>query len=135
KLTEIYDAEKRPGESFAAVVERIGKARLKTELAELSELPTYEEDPSLYIDNRHTWQYHKSVGVGECAGEVVDQAEFMLEDADRLNFEATLALDAGNAREAAEKAYQAEAKAADALLSTRGFWLSDNYDRAAEFKK
>ena len=36
---------------------------------------------------------------------MVDQAEFMLEDADRLNFEATLALEQGNSHEAARKAY------------------------------
>ena len=135
KLTELYDSEKQPGESFSAVVERVGKARLKDELAELAELPTFEENEDLYIDNRQTWYYHKSVGVGECAGEVVDQAEFLLEDADRLNFEATLALDAGKAQEAAEKSYQAQTKAADALLFTKGLWLSDKYDRPAEFKK
>ena len=77
----------------------------------------------------------KSVGVGECAGAVVDQAEFMLEDADRLNFEATLALDEGRHGEAARKTFQAGKKAADGILSTQGLLLSDNYDTVAEFRK
>ena len=91
-------------------------ALLEDEIADLAELPTKEENHDFYRDNRQTWVYHKSVGVGECAGEVVDQAEFMLNDADRLQFEATIALDEGRTQEAAQKALQAQMKAADALL-------------------
>ena len=108
KLTEFYDREKKEGETLADVVERVGKARVKEELREFSLLPTYEEAPRFYQDIRQPWIYEKSVGVGECAGAVVDQAEFMLEDADRLNFEATLALDEGQHGEAARKTFAAE---------------------------
>jgi hypothetical protein len=73
--------------------------------------------------------------VGECAGEVVDQAEFMLEEADRLVFEATLALDDGRYGDAARDALRATERAADALLSTRGLLLSDNYDRVDRFRQ
>ncbi len=135
KLTEFYDAEKQNGEGFAEVVERIGRARLKEELSELAELPTFDDNPDFYTDNRQTWEYKKSVGVGECAGEVVDQAEFLLNDADRLNFEATIALEKGAAGEASAKSLEAQHKAADALLFTKGLWLSDKYDRTGEFKK
>jgi sulfite reductase (ferredoxin) len=135
KLATLYDAEKRPEESFSDVVERIGRARLKDELADIAELPSADQAPDLFIDNRQTWAYKKSVGVGECAGEVVDQAEFLLEDADRLNFEATLALEKGDAAEASTKSLEAQNKAADALLSAKGLWLSDNYDRIGEFRK
>jgi sulfite reductase (ferredoxin) len=135
KLADLYSAEKRGKESLEQVVERLGKVRLKSELEPFAALPTFEEAPEYYFDNRQPWEYQKSVGVGECAGEVVDQAEFMLEDADRLNFEATLALEAGRFEEAAEKALQATMKAADGLLSTRGLLLSDNYDTVKEFQK
>ena len=135
KLTEFYDREKKEGETLADVVERVGKARVKEELREFSLLPTYEEAPRFYQDIRQPWIYEKSVGVGECAGAVVDQAEFMLEDADRLNFEATLALDEGQHGEAARKTFAASKKAADGILSTRGLLLSDNYDTVAEFRK
>ena len=135
KLTEFYDREKKEGETLADVVKRVGKARVKEELREFSLLPTYEEAPRFYQDIRQPWIYEKSVGVGECAGAVVDQAEFMLEDADRLNFEATLALDEGQHGEAARKTFEASKKAADGILSTQGLLLSDNYDTVAEFRK
>jgi sulfite reductase (ferredoxin) len=135
RLVEFYDREKQDNETFSEVMERVGKARLKEEIEDLAELPTMEENDDFYRDNRQTWVYHKSVGVGECAGEVVDQAEFMLNDADRLQFEATLALDAGRADEAAQKAFQAQMKAADALLFTKGLLISDKYDTVAEFRK
>jgi len=135
RITELYDREKQEGEVLADVVERIGRARLKEELSDLAELQTADVAPDLFIDNRQTWAYQKSVGVGECAGEVVDQAEFLLEDADRLNFEATLALEKGDAPQASEKSLEAQNKAADALLFTKGLWLSDKYDRVSEFKK
>ncbi|MDA0204849.1 MAG: nitrite/sulfite reductase [Acidobacteria bacterium] len=135
RLVELYDREKQDNETFADVVERVGKVRLKEEIADLAELPTMEENDDFYRDNRQTWVYHKSVGVGECAGEVVDQAEFMLNDADRLQFEATIALDEGRTQEAAQKAFQAQMKAADALLFTKGLLISDKYDTVAEFRK
>jgi sulfite reductase (ferredoxin) len=133
KLTRLYASEKADGETFQDFVARLGKARLKEELSDF-ELPAWEDAPELYTDNRQNWAYHKETGVGECAGEVVDQAEFMLEDADRLVFEATLALDEGRFGEAARGALEATERAADALLSTRGLLLSDRYDRLAEFR-
>jgi len=135
KLTEVYDQEKQGSETFGEFVERVGRAHMKEALAELAELPTFDENPDFYIDNRQSWEYKKSVGVGECAGEVVDQAEFLLSDADRLNFEATIALEAGRADEASQKSLEAQNKAADALLFTKGLWLSEKYDRVGEFKK
>ena len=135
KLAEFYSREKQGNETLSQVVQRLGKARLRQELAELMLLPALEEAPEFYKDTRQPWQYQRSIGVGECAGEVVDQAEFMLEDADRIHFEATIDLDEGRFAEAAGKAFQANKKAADALLFTKGLWLSDKYDTVAEFKK
>ncbi len=134
RLSDFYSAEKDGDETLADVVNRVGKARLKTELGELVQLPTHEENPEFYRDSRQPWDYTKNIGVGECAGEVVDQAEFMLEDADRLNFEASLALDEGQHKEAAELSYQAVTKAADGILFTRGLLLSDKYDTVKEFR-
>jgi len=117
------------------VVARLGKVRVKQELAEFMELPTFEESPGFYRDIRQPWQYQRSIGVGECAGEVVDQAEFMLEDADRIHFESTLDLERDRYGDASAKAFEACKKAADALLFTKGLWLSDRYDTVAEFRK
>lgn len=135
KLSTFYTEQKQGDESFNDVVRRVGKARIKEEIAEYEELPVFDAAPEMYKDNRQPWEYKKEVGQGECAGEVVDQAEFMLEDADRLQFEATLLLDEGRYKEAAAKTLEATMKAADGLLSTRGLLLSDHYDTVAEFRR
>ena len=135
KLTGFYSQEKQGEETFAQFTHRVGKARLKEALEEFDRLPDYTENPEYYRDNRQPWDYFMSTGVGECAGEVVSHVEFLLEDADRLSFAASLHLEAGKLEEAAAIAFQAMKSAADGLLSTRGLLLSDNYDTVAEFRK
>lgn len=135
KLTNLYTQQKLEGESFADFTTRLGRVRVKQELQEFTVRTSFEETPELYEDNRQPWEYKKSLGVGECAGAVIDQAEFMLEDADRLNFEAALALDEGRWEEAATKSLDASMKASDGLLFTRGLLLSDKYDTVEEFRK
>ena len=135
RVTEFYNREKRGDETLSDVVARLGKTRVKQELAEFMELPTFEESPDYYRDIRQPWQYKRSIGVGECAGEVVDQAEFLLEDADRIHFESTLDLERDRFGDASAKAFEACKKAADALLFTKGLWLSDRYDTVEEFRK
>ena len=135
KVSDFYSREKRGDETLSDLVERVGKPRVKAELVDLMVLPTYEESPSHYQDTRQPWQYKRSIGIGECAGEVVDQAEFLLEDADRIHFESTLDLDQGRFAAASSKAFEACKKAADALLFTKGLWLSDRYDTVDEFRR
>ncbi len=131
KLLKIYDTEKNAGEDFNACMGRLGKARIHQELAEFGEIGS---DEAFYHDNRQPWDYVKHVEAGECAGEVVTQAEFLLDAGERLVFEATLALEAGKASEAAQLSYKAMTSAADGLLSTQGLLLSDKYDTVAEFR-
>jgi sulfite reductase (ferredoxin) len=131
KLVEIYDAEKSPGEGFNACMARLGKARIHAELEPFAEIG---DDDAYYHDNRQPWEYVKHVEAGECAGEMVTQAEFMLEDAERLVFEATLHLEAGRIPEAANISLKAMKSAADALCSTQGLLLSNNYDTLGEFR-
>lgn len=135
KVSAFYSREKRGEETLSDVVARLGKTRVKQELAEFMVLPTFDEAPGYYRDIRQPWQYQRSIGVGECAGEVVDQAEFLLEDADRIHFESTLDLERDRFGEASAKAFEACKKAADALLFTKGLWLSDRYDTVAEFRR
>jgi len=132
KLTQLYDGEKQNGEGFNACMERLGKARVREELAEYSEIL---DDDLYYHDNRQPWEYVKHVEAGECAGEVVTQAEFLLDDAERFVFEASLHLEAGRDQEAAQTAVRAMKSAADGLLSAQGLLLSDNYDTPQAFRK
>ena len=136
RLTALYDAEKHNGrgsdETFNQTMARLGKAHVAEKLADLAELG---DDEAFYYDNRQPWEYIKEVGAGECAGEVVEQAEFMLEDAERLIFDASLHLEGERVQDAATVALKAMKGAADGLLSTNGLLVSDNYDTPAEFRK
>jgi len=134
KLTELYAKEKVGEETFAQFSQRVGKGRLKEALEEFDRLPEYSENPDYYRDNRQSWDYFMSTGVGECAGEVVSQVEFLLADADRMSFAASLHLEAGKLAEAASIAFLAMKSAADGLLSAHGLLLSDRYDTVAEFR-
>ena len=133
-LTEYYSREKNDGEAFHELVERVGKKALKAELESFAVIPDFEDDPETYKDNRQTWDYHMSTGVGECAGAVVDQAEFMLDGADRLHFESNLRLEEGKLEESASLAFEAMTKAADGILSVKGLLLSDEYNSVDEFR-
>jgi sulfite reductase (ferredoxin) len=135
KLTDLYTAERKGAESFAEFTSRVGKSRIKEVLDPFDKLPDYSDKPEYYRDSRQPWDYFMSTGVGECAGEVVTQAEFFLEDADRMLFGAALHLEKGQLEEAASMAFQAMKEAADGLLSTKGLLRSDNYDTVAEFRK
>ena len=132
KLVALYDAEKESEESFKGCMDRLGKKRLKEELAEFSEIG---DDEAFYVDNRQAWQYVKDVSEGECAGEVVTQSEFLLEDAERHVEEALLTLEAGEQKKAAEASMKAMNSAADGLLTAVGMFLTDKYDRVEEFRK
>jgi sulfite reductase (ferredoxin) len=135
KLSDLYIKDRKEGEGFTEFTNRLGKARIKEQLAEFERLPDYNTSPEYYRDNRQPWDYLMSTGVGECAGEMVSQAEFLLEDADRLSFDASLHLEAGRLEEAAGAALEAMKKAADGLLSVKGLLLSDRYDTIEEFRK
>ena len=131
KLIALYDDEKEEGESFKTCMDRLGKKRLKEELMEFSEIG---DEEAFFCDNRQSWPYVKDVGAGECAGEVVTQSEFLLEDAEREVEEALLQLEAGEHGKAAASAMKAMNNAADGLLTAVGMFLTDKYDRVSEFR-
>jgi sulfite reductase beta subunit-like hemoprotein len=63
-----YSDERQPGEAFAAWLERVGGAKVvATDLKDLDEWPTPEENPDYYIDFDETGPYVADVGEGECA--------------------------------------------------------------------
>ena len=133
-LSELYIKERGEGEGFTEFTARLGKAKIKEHLARFERVPDFNSDPEYYHDSRQPWEYMMSTGVGECAGEMVSQAEFLLEDADRMSFEASLHLEAGRLEEAASTAFEAMKKAADGLLSVHGLLLSDKYDTVEQFR-
>ena len=131
KLNVLYDSEKQDDEAFETCMGRLGKARISQEIADISDIG---DEDVFYYDNRQPWEYVKDVGQGECAGEVVTQSEFLLEEAERLVFEGTLKLEKNDHSGATKDALQAMHKAADGLLTADGLFLTDKYDRTDEFR-
>ncbi|MCY3927073.1 MAG: nitrite/sulfite reductase [Acidobacteria bacterium] len=119
RIVGLYVAEREKGETFQSFIARVGKARVRQLLDDLTKLPTYLEDRNLYSDWGDPREYTiGDLGVGECAGEVVTAVEFGLSAAEREVFQGLLELDRGQAEGAAAKAYTAMLQAARALITT-----------------
>lgn len=118
-VTQAFDAERGPDESFQAFVARLGKAKLRGIIEPFMEVPPYEVDRSFYADWGDPREFSmKDHGVGECAGEVVPRVEVELQASERLVFEAQLRLDEGaSAESVCTAALGAMCAAARALLS------------------
>ena len=133
-LTGKYLDERHDDESFTDYIARLGKVEIKAILREYDQIPSFEEDPSYYIDTGDTKQFRLKKGVGECAGALVELVSFMLEEADRLIYEAGLQLEQDEYTDSAQHAYEAMIKAADALLTTEGMQHIDNETTITEFR-
>ncbi len=119
RIAGLFVREREKGESFQRFIARVGKARVRQLLDDLTKLPTYLEDNSLYSDWGDPREYTiGDLGVGECAGEVVTAVEFGLSAAEREVFQGLLELDRGEAEGAAARAYAAMLQAARALITT-----------------
>ena len=120
RITGRYLADKQPGEGFQAYVKRIGKAACKTMLEDLMVIPEHDAAPDIYVDWADARKYTiGDIGIGECAGEVVNPIDFQLAACERESFEAQLALEAGDAAKAARLAYESMLHGAVALLKQR----------------
>ena len=133
-LTGRYLDERDGEESFTDYIAKLGKVEIKAILREYDQIPSFEEDPSYYIDTGDTKEFQLKKGVGECAGQLVELVSFMLEEADRLIYEAGIDLERDRYVESAEHAYEAMIQAADALLTTEGQQHIDNETTVREFR-
>ncbi len=136
RVTARYVQERLPGESFHGFITRLGKAAARKMIEDLMNLPPYEQDPGFYSDWGDPREFSMGdIGTGECAGEVVSALQFELSAAERLNFEAQLAHEAGQIAKADELAYASMLQAARGLV--REQWLDAPLAPAAvvtEFK-
>jgi len=136
RVTGRYVNERQPGETFPAFINRLGKAEARRMIEDLMQVPPYEQDPTFYSDWGDPREFSMGdIGTGECAGEVVSALQFELSAAERLNFEAQLAHEAGQFAKADELAYGAMLQAAHGLV--RELWLDVPHEPAvvvAEFK-
>jgi sulfite reductase (ferredoxin) len=137
RLTGRFVAERKGEESFQAFCQRIGKQELKNIVNEFVAVPLHKDDPSFYSDWGDPREFTiGDMGVGECAGEIVSLAQFGFTQAESEAFEAQLLLDAGQFKQADDKAYHAMLTAAKTLVQSE--WLDVPDDAAViveEFRK
>jgi len=115
-LTEAFHGERLEHESFRDWTHRVGRRHVKELLGDLTEVASFEEAPELYRD----WGDPRvftigDIGIGECAGEVISPSQFAFAESERLVFDAQLALDAGDAHGAEQRALLAMTAAARAV--------------------
>ena len=134
-ITEFYLRQRERNERFQEFVGRIGKKAIKDLLEDITKIPGHEVDPSYYSDWGDPREFTLSdMGVGECAGEVVSQAEFTLAASERELFEAQLLLDAGHSQEAVKGAYASMLRAAQGLVKDQNPNVSEDENQIiAEF--
>ncbi|MCP5109414.1 MAG: nitrite/sulfite reductase, partial [bacterium] len=120
RITGRYVADRQQGERFQAFCQRIGKAESKRMIEDLMAVPPHDQDASFYTDWADAREFTiGDLGIGECAGGVVSPIEFQLAACEREAFEAQLHLEKGEARVAAEVAYNSMKNGALALLRHR----------------
>ncbi len=130
RVTSRFVKEREPDESFTDFIDRLGKAEVKGFLQDLTEVPSYEQDPSFYSDWGDPRVYTMDdYGEGECAGEIVPLVEFGLQASEREVFEAQLFFDADDFDKANEMAYRAMLTAAKALVKTEFLDITDDADQ------
>ena len=134
-ITEYYLRKRQKDERFQDFVRRIGKKEIKDLLEDLTRIPAPDVDRSYYSDWGDPREFTLSdMGVGECAGEVVSQAEFTLAASERELFEAQLLLDGGRPQDAVKAAYGSMLHAAQGLVKTQNPGISENESQIlAEF--
>lgn len=67
RLLEIYKANRTNGESLFPFLERFGPKQMVQNLAEFTEIPSYEEAPDGFQDWGEEKAFELKTGVGECA--------------------------------------------------------------------
>ena len=116
-LTDRFVKERQGTETFQGWCQRVGKKELKSIVDQFTPVPPRAEDATLYSDWGDPREFTiGDLGVGECAGEVVSLAQFGFSQAESEAFEASLALDDGNYKDADDKAYAAMLTAAKTLV-------------------
>ena len=136
-ITEFYLRQRHKDERFQEFVARVGKKAIKDLLEDLTKIPAHEVDRSYYSDWGDPREFTLAdMGVGECAGEVVSQAEFTLAASERELFEAQLLLDTGRSQEAVKGAYASMLRAAQGLVKDQNPSISEDANQIiGEFTK
>ena len=126
RITAFYVAERQTNERFQPFVQRIGKLAIREQLEDLVHPPESGQDRAFFRDWGDPREYGtRDIGIGECAGEVLELTAFGLAAAERQVFDSQVALEKGDPKAAARLAYQAMVGAARSLLQTETIDVRD----------
>jgi sulfite reductase (ferredoxin) len=129
RVTEHYVKDRFRGENFQDFISRIGKKEVKAMLEDLTQIPSHAADPSYYSDWGDPREFTLTdMGVGECAGEIISQAQFTLAVSERELFESQMHLDMEDFKKAVQTAYTSMIHAAQGLIKTQNAEISDDED-------
>jgi len=134
RITDHYLRMREKGERFPHFVKRVGKAKIRQVLEDLTKnAPAHEADPTFYSDWADPREYSTGdIGKGECAGEVVAAYQFEMSAAERMVFEAQVLMEAGDVQQAGKDAYIAMLKAAKSLVQMEYDDVTDDADEIIE---
>jgi len=121
KLLDVYRDEGSEGEHFDSVMERLGRDRIKEEITEFLQIPTFEEDPSFYQDWGHEEEkFELQKGVkGECAGATIEEKVPTFSDAEKRIQQAEALLKHGEYETSIMEAFHSCAASAHVPLYTK----------------
>ncbi|MDD9819473.1 MAG: hypothetical protein OXR07_01160, partial [Nitrospira sp.] len=132
-LVEVYRRDRQVGETLHAFLKRTGKAALKEELLGYSIPPSYEDDPSHYVDWEADEEFTvEDLGPGECAGGAMEMIDNRILEAEQELYQARLLAGKHQFAMATNKAYRAIVAGAKALLVTEGIDPNTDADTLAE---
>ncbi len=114
-ILDDYDVNSLDGELFNDYYDRIGgKAYFYALLKPLAD--TTNVQPSDFIDWGHNEEFHTAIGVGECAGVMIDLVATLLYEAEEKMNWANETLEAGHFADSIYHSYSVFVSAAKALL-------------------
>ncbi|CAL2076507.1 sulfite reductase (ferredoxin) [Tenacibaculum sp. 190524A05c] len=117
-LLNDFDTNKNTKESFLNYYDRQGKTYFYDLLKHLSDITNLVEDD--FIDWGHDKNYVKAIGVGECAGVVIDLVATLLFESEEKLDNASEAFENGQWSDSIYYAYSAFVNTAKALLTSEG---------------
>ncbi len=117
-LLNDFEAHKNGTEDFLAYYDRQGKTYFYDLLKHLSDVTNLQEDD--FIDWGHDKNYVKAIGVGECAGVVIDLVATLLFESEEKLENAAEALKEGQWSDSIYHSYAGMVNVAKALLTSEG---------------
>ncbi len=118
RIFEDFEANAGQGEDFLAYYDRQGKMYFFNLLKDLSDATNLQ--PSDFVDWGHNENYVKEIGIGECAGVVIDLVTTLLFESEEKIDLAQKSLDDGKWADAIYHAYASIVNSAKAIMTSDG---------------